>query len=253
MKHHNFTNFLVVALLIIGLGPLYPARSIAGTITDNFNGAAINHRLWQPYNHDQHQRWLLQDGELKIQIDGASTGPEEFGAGVNSKFLMKGNFEVTVDYRLIKWPNANGVSIGFNNDKHFVAGEFVIRRISIPLNQSPDFKENYKAAFDDGSMPFPIFYVPTTDTNGSLKWARVGSVMTGYFFNPQINNWQIIGSNDYSATGLDEWVGFSLNARGITPWFAGKDVEIAFDNFQVKYDQIKYLSAAAAGTMLLLD
>ena len=253
MKNHNFTNFMVGAVLIICLGSLYPARSNAGTITDNFDGAAINHRLWQPYNYDQRQRWAQQGGELRIQIDGASVG-ETFGAGVNSNFLLKGNFEVTVDYWLIKWPNANGVSIGFNNVfGQFKAGEFVIRRISIPLNQSPDFKENYKAAFDDGSIPFPIFYVPTTDSSGSLKWTRVGSVMTGYFFNTQINNWQTIGSHDYSATGLDEWVGFSLNARSNTPGFAGQDVEIAFDNFQVNYVQIKYLSAVPAGTMLLLD
>ena len=34
--------------------------------------------------------------------------------------------------------------------------------------------------------------------------------------------------------------------------FGGQDVEIAFDNFQVTYDQIKYLSAAAAPLSLLM-
>lgn len=243
MGKYGLTKLLVAATLIICLGSIYPARSRAGTITDNFNGAAINHRLWQPYNHDQHQRWLLQDGELKIQIDGASVG-EEFGAGVNSNFLMKGNFEVMVDYRLITWPPANGISIGFNNDNRLTSGEFVIRRISLGPSDPTNPKENYKAAFDDGSMPFPFFLVPTTDSSGRLKWTRVGSVMTGYFFNPQINNWQIIGSNDYSATGLDEWLGFSLNARNNS--FAGYDVEIAFDNFRATYDQIKYIASVPA-------
>lgn len=252
MKKPDLTKLLVVAVFIICLGSLYPALSDAGTISDNFDGAALNYRLWQPYHHDQHQRWLQQEGELRIQIDGASTGPEEFGAGVNSNFLLKGDFEIIVDYRFIAWPPANGVSLGFNNDYRFKAGEFVIRRISVPQNELPDIKENYKAAFDTGSI-FTIFYVPTADTNGRLKWTRVGSVMTGYFFNKASNEWQTIGFYDYSATGIDEWMGFSLNARSNTPGFAGQDVEIAFDNFQATYDQIRYTALTVPINMLLLD
>ncbi len=36
------TKFLVVALVIIGVSPFYPAFANAGTISDNFDGAAIN-------------------------------------------------------------------------------------------------------------------------------------------------------------------------------------------------------------------
>jgi hypothetical protein len=248
MQKYAFTKLLVAACCIIGICSLYASLSYAaynGTITDNFNGASINYRLWQPYNYDQHQRWVQKDGELRIQIDGASVG-ETFGAGVNSNFLLKGNFEIMVDYRLITWPSANGISVGFNNDNHFTvtSGEFVIRRISIGPN------ENYKAAFDNG-YDFQVFLVPTADISGRLKWTRVGLVMTGYFFNKQINDWQIIGSHDYFATGIDEWVGFSLNARGNN--FTGQDVEIAFDNFQVTYDQIRYTSNPAPISLLLLD
>jgi hypothetical protein len=245
MKNNALTKLLVVTFLTIGVCTLLVSPAHAGTITDNFDGASLNHRLWRPYNYDQHQRWVQKDGELRIQIDGASVG-ETFGAGVNSNFLLKGNFEIIVDYRLITWPSANGISVGFNNDNHFTvtSGEFVIRRINIGPN------ENYKAAFDNG-YDFQVFLVPTADISGRLKWTRVGLVMTGYFFNKQINDWQIIGSHDYFATGIDEWVGFSLNARGNN--FTGQDVEIAFDNFQVTYDQIRYTSNPAPISLLLLD
>lgn len=114
MKHHNFTNFLVGTLLLIFLGPLYTSLSHAGlsdagTITDNFDGAAINHRLWQPFfNDNPQQAFVQQAGELRLQING-----QEFNTGVNGKFLLKGDFTMVVGYALINWPTANDVSLGF--------------------------------------------------------------------------------------------------------------------------------------------
>jgi hypothetical protein len=133
-----------------------PSNGGGETITDNFSGPAINRRLWKPYHYDQHQRLAQLGGELRILLYGASSG-DPFGAGLYSNFILKGDFEISVDYRLIKWPSGNGVSIGFNNDKRFRAGEFVVRRISVPLNQSSEFKENYNAAFNAGSVPFPLY------------------------------------------------------------------------------------------------
>jgi hypothetical protein len=56
--------------------PLYSAFADAATLSDNFDGAAINTQLWwvPPLQYDEHQRCLQQGGVLKIQIDGVSTG-----------------------------------------------------------------------------------------------------------------------------------------------------------------------------------
>jgi len=88
----------------------------------------------------------------------------------------------------------------------------------------------------------------TTDDHGTLKLTRVGSVLTGYF-SKDGGPWQVIDSHDYSTpTGLPEWVAVTLWANG-TP---STNVEIAFDNFQVTYDQVKFISDLSPTNLLLL-
>ena len=72
MKKSEVTKLLAVTWLIC-VCTLYTSLSHAGTISDNFDGASINKRLWAQWNADQNQRCRQEGGELKIQIDGAST------------------------------------------------------------------------------------------------------------------------------------------------------------------------------------
>jgi hypothetical protein len=242
---NELTKLLVVALLIIGLGSLYTARSNAGTITDNFDGATVNTRLWTPFQNPKTECGQ-QGGELWIKI---GAGSDE-GAGVNSKFRVKGDYEMTVDYRLIIWPPVNDVRLGFEGPGFSADdfAEFMIKRISRSLNDPPTpGKEVYSAAFKEGSTWWGND-VLTTDDHGSLKLTRIGSVLTGYF-SKDGSPWQVIGSHNYSTPpGLPEWGAVMLWANG-TPT---TDVEIAFSNFRVTYDQIKYLSAAPAPLSLLM-
>jgi hypothetical protein len=260
MKKSDVTKLLAVTWLIC-VCILHTSLSHAGTITDNFAGASINTGLWTPFNDFQQQRVFQQDGELRIQIDGASAGGS-FGAGLQSKFNLKGDFVMTVDYRLITWPNANGVRLGFEGpgtSPDDTAGVMVKRRS--PGIAEPTPGEQYSADFKDGNTRYG-FIIPDTAMNGSLKLTRVGSVLTGYFAD-QPNVWQQIGSHNYSAPGLPEWAGITLWANSKTAeqlpdgsWFnkfAGQDVEIAFDNFQVTYDQIRYTSVPGPSLLLLLD
>jgi hypothetical protein len=200
VNKNDFKKFLVVVFLMIGLGPLTPALSNAGTISDNFDGAAINKRLWQPFfNDNPQQAFVQQAGELRLQING-----QEFNAGVNGNFLLKGDFTMVVGYALINWPTANDVSLGFEcggrGENSNV--ELGIRRFILP-NGATEPREQYGAFFRDGSTQYN-FTIPSLERSGRLKLTRVGSVMTGYF--EQNNNWQPIGSHDYSATGMDEWL-----------------------------------------------
>ena len=79
--------------------------------------------------------------------------------------------------------------------------------------------------------------------------------MTGYYRKYVENegwHWEQLGSHDYTATGLDDWLFIGLNANSSTATripdgqlvhpFAGKDVEIDFDNLQIIFDQIDYFS-----------
>jgi hypothetical protein len=257
MKKIGVTKLLAVISLTIGIGSLYTSLSYAvynGTITDNFNGATINTHLWRPFHDFPQQRVAQQEGELRIQIDGTSVG-DEFGAGLKSKFLLKGNFEMIVDYRCITWPEANGVRLGFEGPgKALPQGIVMVKRVSFgPDEPSPDpeHKENYFAIFSDDGQVWDPYIEPTTDNHGGLKLTRVGSLLTGYFM--QGNDWVLIGSHSYPDIGPDAWIEITLWANSRGEVFRGQNVEIAFDNFQVSYDQVRFLSDLSPITLLLLE
>lgn len=237
----------VMAFLAIYLGLLAVGVSHAGTIADNFSGATINTRLWRPVAEFQHQRVTQQNGELLIQIDQNSSGM----GGVEAKFLLKGDFDVTVDYRLVTQPTNNGVRLGIEGDVAAgPVGYFEARRFSLrPDDPWPD--DPYHPLGKDfyhGVCNYYSVDVATTDGQGSLRVTRVGSVLASYYGHNGV--WTQICSN----TGSGDWARIMLGAAsgdGNTP--PVQNIQVAFSNFQVIYDQVKYLSDPSPVTMLLLD
>jgi hypothetical protein len=231
----------VMAFLAIYLGLLAVGVSHAGTITDDFSGATINSRLWQPFAENQHQRVTQQDGELLIQIDQNSSG---LGA-VEAKFLLKGDFDVTVDYRLVTQPTNNGVLLGIEGDVASGPVEyFEARRYSLlPGDPYQDGWESYRASFNY----FDARDIPTTDGQGSLRVTRVGSVLACYYKHDGV--WTQI----HSRTGSGDWARIMLDASGDGNTPPVQNIQVAFSNFQVIYDQVQYLSFQSPVTMLLLD
>jgi hypothetical protein len=242
MKKIAVAKLLVVTWLLIGVCTVHSSPSYAawaGNIVDTFDGASINTRLWTPFQYSAHQRVTQQGGELRIQNDPGSND----GAGLISKFFWKGDFEMRVDYHLITWPPANGVRLGFEDLT------FMLKRVSYGPDEQIDSKENYLSTFKEGST-YSWYNVPTTDDHGTLKLTRTGSVLTGYF-SKDGGPWQIIGSHDYStAPELDQWVGVTLVASGAP---TTSYVEIAFDNFQVSYDQVRFNSDLSPLNLLFLE
>jgi hypothetical protein len=232
----------VMAFLAIYLGLLAVGVSHAGTITDNFSGATINTRLWRPFAENQHQRVTQQGGELLIQIDQNSSG---MGA-VEAKFLLKGDFDVTVDYRLVTQPTNNGVRLGIEgNVASGPVQDFEARRFSLrPDDPYPNAKDFYHGGFNY----VDVVDVVTSDGQGSLRVTRVGSVLACYYKHNGV--WTQI----HSSTGSADWARIMLGAAsgdGNTP--PVQNIQVAFSNFQVIYEQVKYLSDPSPVTMLLLD
>jgi hypothetical protein len=259
MKKSDLSKLLAVTWLIC-LCTLYPSLSHAGTISDNFDGAAINTRLWQPRSSGPDQ-WVRQEGgRLKIGLNAASTG-SFFMAALFSNFQLKGDFEIVVDYSFIKWPDSNGVRMGLSYFGESGA-HGMIMRIS-PDKDATTNPQGYNSTnFIDGSYN-NVSMSPTIATSGRFKLTRVGSVMAGYYF--QDNAWVLRGSHDYSVTdALPDWLVINLSAWSHTALqqpdgkvvypFAGKDVEVTFDNLQITYDKIEYFSfpVSVSSTLLLL-
>jgi len=183
-----------------------------------------------------------QNGELLIQIDQNSSGM----GGVEAKFLLKGDFDVTVDYRLVTQPTNNGVRLGIEgNVASGPVESFEARRVSLrPDDPYPNAKDFYHGGFNY----VDVRDIPTTDGQGSLRVTRVGSVLAcSYKHN---GDWTQI----HSSTGSGDWASIMLGAAsgGInTP--PVQDIQVAFSNFQVIYDQVKGLSFQTPVMMLLLD
>lgn len=249
MKNHALTKLLVVTFLTIGVCTLLVSLAHAGTITDNFDGASLNTRLWRTFQAPQTQ-WVQQGGELRITIGAGADGCVQ----VESKFRLKGNFEMTVDYRLITWPPANGVRLGFEGPG-FSGDDYaqcMVKRISRGADEQPNAGEEvFMASFKEGSAwsANDVVTVNTADEHGTLKLTRVGSLMTGSF-SKNSGPWQVIDSRNYATpTGLPEWYAVSLSVCGKP----STNVEIAFDNFQVSYDQVSFISDLSPMTLLLFD
>jgi hypothetical protein len=250
MKKITVTKLL--AFLLIGVCILSSSLSdagYAGNIVDNFDGASLNTRLWRTFQDDQ-THWVQQGGELRVTI-GAGAGE---CVQVESKFRLKGDFEMTVDYRLITWPPANGARLGFEGPGFSGAdyAQCMVKRISRGADEQPNpSKEVFMASFKEGSewTAEDVVTLNTTDEYGSLKLIRAGNRMTGSF-SKDGGLWQEITSRDYSTpTGLPEWYAVTLSVCGRP----STNVEIAFDNFQVSYDQVSFISDLSPVTLLLLD
>lgn len=251
MKQYAVTKLLVAACCIIGICSLYAPLSYAaynGTITDNFDGSSLNTRLWRTFQDDRTQ-WVQQGGELRITI---SPGGSEC-VQVESKFLLKGDFEMTVDYRLITWPAANGVRLGFEGPGYSGTDYTMcmVKRVSHGAAEQPNpGEEAFAVGFKEGSewSAHEVLTENTPGEHGTLKLTRAGNRMTGSF-SKNDGPWQEITSRDYASTGLPEWYAMALSVCGKP----STNVEIAFDNFQVSYDQVKFISNPSPMNLLLLE
>lgn len=143
-----------------------------------------------------------------------------------------------------------GSGLGFEGPGPNSDRIFLIKRISYGADEPSTQKEVYFAGFSNGEE-WVGGQAPTADSQGSLRLTRVGEVLTGYFYNQPTGAWQPLASHDYSASGYEEWVEITLWAIGNPP--VSQNVEIAFTNFQVTYDQVKNISCQTPVNMLLLE
>ena len=79
---------------------------------------------------------------------------------------LSGDFAVTIHYKLLTWPLTNGVWVGIG------AGADNVARISVRVGT-----DNNYATYLSGT----VTKVSTADMTGSLRLARVGSTVSGYY------------------------------------------------------------------------
>jgi WD40-like Beta Propeller Repeat len=183
---------------------------------ESFDNNAINPAFWQvfaPGSSSIGAALLNQRLEMTMGADAVSSGP--FGVQAASRCLLQGDFDLQVDYSLLDWPTASGVTVALGAEPDNAVGR---------SGATPTTGERYFAyfpGFGDGAQ------LLTSDLQGSLRLVRTGTSSTGYVLSG--GGWTPILTR---STNLDEEL-ITLTLFSDDVSFGHQNVKVAFDNFRL--------------------
>jgi hypothetical protein len=208
-----------------------PGLIFADTISDNFNDNSLNSSLWVPFNIGGGDPGVTSsvteiNGQLEAKGTIAPNPPAATSAialaGISLLGTIYGDFDIRVDYQLLSPLVGPGdeptaciiLSHGLLLDDPYLVGR--------SLDGSDDI---YVASIDNE------YGVPTTDMEGLLRFTRVGTLMSAYYWGPSDIDWQLIRQANGSANPI-KTLGLGIyNETNNTEVFA------AFDNFNLTADR----------------
>jgi hypothetical protein len=221
--HYKMT--LVVLFLLFSCLLSAPALlAYTGTISDNFNDNNINTSLWQAFSSGTASVNEVNQ-QLEISLPGTSSGE----AGYVSRCALRGDFDMQVDFTLLNWPSGNGTESGLElstlpHRDNLIAGVGRSNLSSI---------DSYLS-----EIIGPFFgFAPTGDLSGKVRINRTGDTITSYYWDTVSLSWaDILSHTDpvLAQDGVFDLV-FGLNPDSMP---GGFPVKMAFDNFQLQYDQL---------------
>jgi dipeptidyl aminopeptidase/acylaminoacyl peptidase len=190
---------------------------------DTFDGDRIDPFWFGPTIIGSGPSVVQTNGRLEVSIPSATLNDPGTGftdAGVSTQCLLLGDYDVQVDYQLLQWPPQSGVNVDFNTNT-IVNGSF---------DQTFGL-----FVFDPGggtgvstNFPGPTNkFVPAPETAGTLRFVRIGPMLTAYRLTPA--GWNAI----QSTSELANEVGVSLDLFSNAPQFSHPDVKVAYDNFRI--------------------
>ena len=196
-----------------------PARPRLLQIQDDFSAPAIDTTIWRIVTDGTGAEVNAQGGQVVVTIaaDGIPGGPENsVGGQVGTQCSFPADFDARVDFTLFEWPAGSNVRAGLNA---FFAGGFVGRQSSSTAG------DEYAAWVvpRNGS-------VQLDEAAGSLRIARVGTIMTTYFW--RNGRWVPLATGTSSGAAV-----LGLQAIAGSD-FGHQQTRAAFDNFTVKAAEV---------------
>jgi hypothetical protein len=176
----------------------------ADTFSDSFSEGTLNSFWWTVDTSGGNCTVAITHGSL-VMTQGSSGQ-----ANLDFNFSIPGDLFATVDYSLLNWPYNNGERIGLRTSIG------AVERIS---------DNRFGGEMYTTDVHSVINTVATSDSSGTLKIQRIGTVTTGYYLHN--GSWTQIGSTDFGIAA-DASIALSIWPAGITP-----GVEVAFRNFSV--------------------
>lgn len=166
------------------------ASSLNGSIliTDDFNDNVTDPAVWAVNKTGSGAEIAEMNGRLEVFLSATAQGGE-FSASYYTVAFAAGDFDERVDYDLLQWPSQSGVRVGIGMS----VGFGVTERIGFGISDVGS-GEHYLTHFLGG-----ITSKPTTDTQGSLRLVREGSILTGYFWSISSQGWEEIASGSAPA------------------------------------------------------
>jgi len=191
----------------------------AQVLVEDFNDNKIDSTVWVGGIVSSGPQLAEESCQLEMTLPGTSIG-DPFGVALMSKFLLRGDFDIRVDYHLLAWPYGNGVRIGLS-----ATSDNGVERVSLGSQNDHPWapREVYATDFYDG----PQGFTETSDMDGSLRLVRSGSTLIGYRY--ESGQWSLI----HAGPGPDFDVPVLLHSWSHDWAFMDWDVALAFDNFVV--------------------
>ena len=157
-----------------------------------------------------------------VEYSAEAGGADVLSGAYVSTFALRGDFTVDIDYTLKTWPAANGVRLGLGVRPYFSA-----HRAS-----TQESGETYSFAM----RPVGSSDVLTDDQRGSLRIARRGETISGYYRSSPNGEWVLLGSRSAEPALQKE---LQIHVESWTGnFFGGKAVALRLGNLTMSADRV---------------
>ena len=210
----------IVLLLVIPLATSSrpAAQPLPQTFSDDFS-AGIDGSRWTAMGAGTGNSVTAANGaiELMLAADARPGADGYMNANLwTQRCVARGDYDVSVDYRLLDWPAANGARL--------VLGEFPPGNATVGRRQIGD-RDEYDASDEHVSAGRM-----TVDEQGSLRLVRRGTTVTASYRSSDDQPWTALSTQLTSR--FDATFQIFLFSGGNDP-FGGKKVRVGVDNFHL--------------------
>jgi len=107
--------------LVLALGStlLCGAQAGAQVLVDDFNDDHIDPDVWTVVLYGSGAQVAEVNQELEFSMPADSSGTE-FGSRLVSRFLLRGDFDIQVDFSLLQWPDVQRRADGHRIDRQLL-------------------------------------------------------------------------------------------------------------------------------------
>lgn len=224
---------ILFILLPLIAGLLVSPKSVAATpiFSDNLNSNSINPAFWSNQIIGTGPSVVATNQTTVVALAANSVNDpivQYFLGGLSSVCVLRGDFDMKVDYNLLLWPASSGVRVGIR----FTQGPgHAVERVGWGPGEALSLpRQVYLTDFADSVQGI----TGTNDLNGTLRMVRTGGLLTGYYHSS--TGWIMIHTGSTQDNAGDVHFGFSVWSQN--SFFGGQTTRVGFNNFRVSTGQL---------------